>query len=62
VGSGVGMTLGGRRSNDKGGLRSGGGQRRRRGMVRTGEAPWSLTHGPRPAVGRRGRVEAQGPA
>jgi hypothetical protein len=57
---GVGMTCGGRRSNEMGCLWSGGRQRGRRGMVRTGEAPWSLTRGPRPAAGGRGRGEVQG--
>jgi hypothetical protein len=50
------VTRGGRRSNEKRGLvTTDGGQGGWRGMVRTGEAPVSLTHGPWPAVGGRGR-------
>jgi hypothetical protein len=40
---------------------TGGGQRGWRDMVRTREAPGSLTCGPRPTAGERGRGEARGP-
>jgi hypothetical protein len=58
---GVGVTCEGRRSNEKGGLApTSGGQRERHDMVRTREAPGSLTCGPWPTVGGRERGEARG--
>jgi hypothetical protein len=53
---GVGLMRGGRRNNEKGGLvLTDEGQRGWRGMVRTGEAPGSLTRGPQLTTVRRER-------